>query len=126
MRRLARLIAVILVANGAAATAASPLEEKDRSLKELRAAIVKRIATRPCGETPKQRAEFKLFLQENGYVAALQLVRTSGAPGFDAALMSAIVGAQPYHLPADSAARKDLQNLNLKFDANTTPLPPCK
>jgi hypothetical protein len=126
MRRLAWMIGAIVFAGGAAAHAASGDEEKDRSLKELRAAIVKRIATRPCGETPKQRAEFKLFLQDNGYVAALQLVRTSGAPGFDAALMSAIVGAQPYRLPADAAARKDLQNLNLKFDADTTPLPPCK
>jgi len=126
MRRIAWLIGALSLAHGAIALAARPADEKEQSLKDLRAAIVKRIATLPCGDVPKRRAEFKVLLQDNGYLLAMQLVRSSGAPGFDAALMSAIAGAQPFRLPSDPGARKDLQNLNLKFDADTAPLPPCK
>jgi len=124
MPRIAWLFGALWIAS--AALAASPADQKEQSLKAMRAAIVKHIATLPCGQVPKERAEFKVLLQDNGFVAALQLVRSSGAPGFDAALMTAITRAQPYRLPADAGARRELQNLNLKFDADTTPLPPCK
>jgi len=109
----------------AAANAADPAAEKAQSLIKLRASIVKNITT-PCGVKPRQRVELKVLLQDNGYVKSVMLVQSSGAPAFDAALMTAIAGAQPYSLPADAAARKDLLNLNLKFDAYAKPIPPCK
>jgi TonB family protein len=109
----------------AAANAADPAAEKEQSLIKLRASIVKNLST-PCGVKPKQRVELKVLLQDSGYVQGVTLVQSSGAPAFDAALMTAIAGAQPYSLPKDAAARKDLLTLNLKFDAFATPIPPCK
>ena len=109
----------------ATANAADPAAEKEQSLIRLRASIVKNLST-PCGVKPKQRVELTVQLQDNGYVQSVTLVQSSGAPAFDAALMSAIAGAQPYSLPKDAAARKDLLTLNLKFDAFATPIPACK
>ena len=126
MHRISRPVIALCLLGCAASSAASPATEKEQSLKELRAAIVKRIATTPCGVKPRHEAQFKVLLQDNGYLAGVVLVRSSGAPAFDASLMNAIAGAQPYRLPATAAARKELLNLNLKFDANSTPLPPCR
>ncbi len=42
------------------------------------------------------------------------------------ALMMAIADAQPFSLPQDAGARKDLLNLDLKFDAFAAPIPPCR
>ena len=107
------------------AHAADPAAEKQQSLAALRAAIVKNIST-PCGIKPTQRLELKVILQDSGYVEAIQLVQTSGAAAFDAAVMTAIATAQPYKLPANPAARKELRNLDFRFDAFATPVPPCK
>jgi TonB family protein len=109
----------------AAAYAADPATEKQQSLVKLRAAIVKNITT-PCGVKPTQRLELKVVLLDNGYVEGLRLVQSSGAAAFDAAVMVAVARAQPYKLPADAAARKVLRNLDFKFDAFATPVPPCK
>jgi TonB family protein len=124
MCRHVRRAAAIVTLACAAAHAADPATEKQQSLVKLRATIVKNIST-PCGITPTQRIELKLLLQDNGYVRGISLVQSSGAPVFDAAVIKAIAGAQPYSLPADAAARKELQNLNLKFDAFSTPIPKC-
>ena len=108
-----------------AARAADPATEKKQSLLKLRTDIVNNIRT-PCGVKPRQRVEVKVLLQENGYLQSLALVQSSGAPEFDAALLSAITDVQPFSLPKDASARKDLMHLNLKFDAFATPIPPCK
>lgn len=110
---------------GLPAHAADSAADRQQFLIKLRAAIVKDIST-PCGIKPTQRIELKVLLQDNGYVQGMGLVQSSGAAAFDAAVMVAIAKAQPYKLPADPAARKDLQNLNLKFDAFAMPIPPCK
>ena len=109
----------------AGAYAADAPTESQQSLAVLRAAIVKRISS-PCGVKPTQRLELKVVLQDNGYVEGMRLMQSSGAAEFDAAVMVAITRAQPYKLPADPAARKELKNLDLKFDAFATPLPQCK
>lgn len=106
------------------AHAADPAAEKKQSLAELRAGIVKNLTT-PCGAKPTQRVEYKLLLQDNGYVQSIAVLQSSGSAAFDAALMSAISDAQPFRLPTDAAARKELRNLNLKFDAFGTPIPEC-
>jgi len=116
-------IAVILAC--ASAHAADVPTESQQSLAALRAAIVKRISS-PCGVKPTQRLEIKVVLQDGGYVEGMRLAQSSGAAEFDAAVMVAITRAQPYKLPADPAARKELKNLDLKFDAFATPLPQCK
>ena len=125
MRRLVRLVFLPCALACATANAADPAAEKAQRLGKLRAGIVKNITT-PCGVKPRQRAEVTVLLQDNGYLQGVILVQSSGAPAFDAALMSAIAGAQPYSLPTDAAARKDLLHLNLNFDAFATPIPPCK
>ena len=107
------------------AHAADPAAEKAHMLRKLRADVASNLRT-PCGVKPTKRVEIKLMLQENGYVQSLALVQSSGAPEFDAALMSAIADVQPFSLPKDAAARKELMNLNLMFDAFSTPIPPCK
>ena len=112
-------------APASAAERATAEQEKQQSLLKLRADIVNNIRT-PCGVTPKQRVEVKVLLQENGYLQSLALVQSSGAPEFDAALFSAITDVQPFSLPKNADARKDLLNLNLKFDAFSTPIPKCK
>ena len=109
----------------AAAPTTQAAQEKQQSLLKLRADIVNSIRT-PCGVRPRQRVEVKVLLQENGYLQSLALVQSSGAPEFDAALFSAIADVQPFSLPKDAGARKDLLNLNLKFDACAPPIPPCK
>lgn len=108
----------------AAAHAADPAAEKKQSLAELRAGIVRNL-TSPCGAKPTQRVEYKVLLQDNGYVQSIAVLQSSGSAAFDAALMSAIADAQPFGLPTDTAARKELRNLNLKFDAFATPIPEC-
>ena len=124
MRRLAWFpFAFALVA--AVAHAADPAAEKAQSLSKLRADIANSLRT-PCGVKPTKRIEVKLLLQANGYVQSLALVQSSGAPEFDAAVMSAIADVQPFSLPKDAVARKELMNLNLMFDALSTPIPPCK
>ena len=105
--------------------AADPEAERQQFLTGMRAAIVKNISTL-CGVKPKQRIELKVVLQDNGYVKAMALVQSSGAAEFDAAIMVAIAGAQPFSLPTEPAARKNLQNLNFKFDAFSMPTPECK
>jgi hypothetical protein len=119
--RCALMIGVVACAN---AHGAEPAIDSQQSLATLRAAIVKNITT-PCGVKPKQRLELKVVLQDNGYVEGMRLVQTSGAAEFDAAVMIAIARAQPYKLPANPAARKELQNLDFKFDAFAKPLPKC-
>jgi TonB family protein len=99
--------------------------EKQQSLLRLRAAITKHITT-PCGVKPERRLAMKLVLQDNGYVQGMGIVQSSGAAAFDAAVMTAIARAQPFKLPADAAARKELQNLNMNFDAFAAPLPKCR
>ncbi len=73
-----------------------------------------------------RRVEVKVLLHDNGYLQGITLVQSSGAPEFDAALISAIADTQPFALPKDAVARKELTNLNLKFDATATPIPPCR
>ncbi len=107
-----------------AAQAADPAAEKRQSLANLRAAIVKNF-TSPCGAKPTKRIEFKLLLQDNGYVQSIGLMQSSGSAAFDASLMTAISDAQPFGLPNDPAARKEIRNLNLRFDAFSTPIPDC-
>jgi TonB family protein len=109
----------------AGAHAADAPTESQKSLAVLRAAVVKRISS-PCGAKPTQRLEIKVVLQDNGYVEGVRLAQSSGAAEFDAAVMVAITRAQPFKLPADPAARKELRNLDLKFDAFAKPLPECK
>jgi outer membrane biosynthesis protein TonB len=109
----------------AADRVAGAAQEKEQSMLKLRADIVTNIRT-PCGVKPTQRAEVKMLLQENGYLRSLTLVQSSGAPEFDAALFSAITDVQPFSLPKDVSARRDLLHLNLKFDAFSTAIPPCK
>jgi TonB family protein len=128
MRRQFRLACLLCALAGTAHAAdltAAAAQEKQQSLLKLRAAIVSSITT-PCGVKPKQRAEVKLLLQDNGYLQALILVQSSGAPEFDASLMSAITDTQPFALPKDAGARKELLNLNLKFDAYSMQIPACK
>ena len=124
-RPLVYAVLAVCAMAAVAAHAADPAAEKQQSLLKLRADIVNHIRT-PCGVKPKQRVEVKVLLQENGYLQSLALVQSSGAPEFDAALFSAITDVQPFSLPKDAEARKDLLNLNLKFDAFATPIPPCK
>ena len=119
------LCALSCTAVHAADLTAQAAREKQQSLIKLRAAIVNNITT-PCGVKPTQRAEVNLLLQDNGYLKALVLVQSSGAPEFDASLMSAITDTQPFSLPQDPVARKDLLTLNLKFDAFSMPIPACK
>lgn len=125
MRRLVRFAIAACALACAAAYAADAATEKNQSLAKLRAAIANNITT-PCGIKPKRRAEVKVLLQDNGYLQGITLIQSSGAPDFDAALMTAITDANPFSLPQDAAARKDLLNLNLKFDATSTPVPPCR
>ena len=125
MRRIARLACALPLLVCAFSHAADPAAEKAQSLQKLRADIANSLRT-PCGIKPTKRVEVKLLLQENGYVQGYALVQSSGAPEFDAALMSAIADVQPFSLPKDAGARKDLMNLNLMFDAFSTPIPPCK
>lgn len=125
MRSHSRFPLLTLALMCAAVHAADPVAEKRQSLEKLRAAITQGIST-PCGIKPKQRVEIKLMLQENGYIRSIGLVQSSGAPAFDAEVMSAITGAQPYSLPSDPATRKELQNLDLRFDAFASPIPTCR
>jgi outer membrane biosynthesis protein TonB len=107
------------------ARAADPEADKQQYLAKMRTAIVQNIST-PCGVKPKQRIDLKVVLQESGYIQALGLTQSSGAAEFDAAVMVAVVNAQPFTLPKDPVARKSLQNLNFKFDGFGTPIPECK
>jgi TonB family protein len=122
---LRRLLCFAFAACVPASAAADPAGEKKQILVKLRTAIANNITT-PCGIKPTQRAEVKLLLQDNGYLQGIMLIQSSGAPAFDAALMTAITDAQPFALPQDGNTRKDLLNLNLNFDAFSTPIPPCK
>ena len=105
--------------------AADRAQEKEQALKQLRAAIAKKM-TFNCGVVPKKRAVVQVKLQPNGYLIGLALVESSGSSPYDAALMSAITGAQPFKLPANAESRKSLLDLNLKFYTDGTPVPPCK
>ena len=125
MRRIARIVLAACALAGALSYAADPAIEKQQSLQKLRAAIANGITT-PCGIKPTRRAEVKVLLQDNGYLRGITLTQSSGAPEFDASLMSAITDAQPFSLPRDAGARKELLNLNMKFDAFAKPIPPCK
>lgn len=124
MRRFICFVFIACALAGALSYAADPAAEKQQSLAKLRAAIVNGITT-PCGIKPARRAEVKVLLQDNGYVRGITLTQSSGAPEFDASLMSAITDAQPFSLPQDAGARKELLNLNLRFDAFAKPIPPC-
>lgn len=123
-RRFIRSFFFTLVLASTLTQAADPEADRQQFLTRIRAAIVKNIST-PCGVKPKQRVELKVMLQDNGYVQAMALVQSSGAAEFDAAIMVAIAGAQPFSLPREPAARRNLQNLNFKFDAFSRPLPEC-
>jgi len=125
MRRLVSFIFAVGALASAAAYAVDPATEKQQSLITLRTTITNNITT-PCGIKPTRRAEVKVLLQDNGYLRGITLIQSSGAPAFDAALMTAITDANPFSLPQDAGARKDLLNLDLKFDAFATPIPPCK
>ncbi|MCE9640960.1 MAG: TonB C-terminal domain-containing protein [Betaproteobacteria bacterium] len=124
-RRFIRSFLFALALSSTLTHAADPEADRQQFLTRMRAAIVKNIST-PCGVKPKQRIELKVILQDNGYVKAMALVQSSGAAEFDAAIMVAIAGAQPFSLPREPAARKNLQNLNFKFDAFSMPIPECK
>ena len=124
-RRFIRSCLFTLALSSTLTHAADPEADRQQFLTGMRAAIVKNISTL-CGVKPKQRIELKVVLQDNGYVKAMALVQSSGAAEFDAAIMVAIAGAQPFSLPTEPAARKNLQNLNFKFDAFSMPIPECK
>jgi hypothetical protein len=108
-----------------AGIAADRAQEKEQALKQLRAAIAKKM-TFNCGVVPKKRAVVQVRLQPNGYLIGLALVESSGSSPYDAALMTAIAGAQPYKLSADAESRKSLLDLNLKFYTDGSPVPPCR
>ncbi len=69
----------------------------------------------PINIPPSATTAIDVDVQDTGYVTRVRLLKTSGYPNYDEAVMEAVIAAQPLPVPRTVATRKDFTELTLTF-----------